>query len=111
MSTNSTTWASIPAAAGFQVCKYSDYFVFPKIYGKKIAGSVAAPGNSTLFSKRAAVPAAGGTVASESGLFGEVHLFEEVGSVSDAVDYEKYVTDVERDVAAESRIEGDVAHG
>ncbi|EDS04637.1 hypothetical protein ALIPUT_00509 [Alistipes putredinis DSM 17216] len=39
MSTNSTTWASIPAAAGFQVCKYSDYFVFPKIYGKKIAGS------------------------------------------------------------------------
>lgn len=34
VSTNSTTWASIPAAAGFQVCKYSDYFVFPKIYGK-----------------------------------------------------------------------------
>ena len=39
VSTNSTTWASIPAAAGYQVCKYSDYFVFPKIYGKKIAGS------------------------------------------------------------------------
>lgn len=64
-----------------------------------------------MFSKRAAVPAACGTVASENGLFGEVHLFEEVGSVSDAVDYEKHVADVERDVAAESRVEGDVAHG
>lgn len=63
------------------------------------------------FPKHAAVPAAAGTVASGSGLFGEVHLFEEVGSVSDAVDYEKHVADVERDVAAESRIESDVAHG
>ena len=32
--TNSTTWASIPAAAGFQVCKYSDY-LFSQNIGKK----------------------------------------------------------------------------